>query len=101
MRYYLAVLILPVMVCLLGGCNTIQVVDDHGVPVAGASVEAVSLSMNTGPNMTDTKGETVLPYNIQGAKWVQITKPGYQKVFMDVPTTWPLRVKLDPSGAGR
>ena len=80
---------------VVAGCSSIvRVVDSRGAPVEGAEVYAVSLSMNTGPNMTDAEGEADLPDNIQGTKWVEIRKPGFKTAHVDVPAEWPLRVTL-------
>ncbi len=85
---------------LAAGCvdrRVVQVVDAAGKPVAGAMVEAVSLSMNTGPNTTDATGEAELPSNVQGARWIAVSKAGFERACVDVPKQWPLRVTLKPT----
>jgi hypothetical protein len=86
-------------IAVLAGCSSIvHVVDARGAPVEGAEVYAVSLSMNTGPNLTDAEGEASLPDNIQGTKWVEVRKPGFKTAHVDVPAEWPLRVTLQRAG---
>jgi hypothetical protein len=82
------------------GCSkreTVKVTDPAGNPVAGANVEAVSPSTNTGPSVTDANGEALLPTNAQGAKWVAVSKPGFKRTQVGVPKQWPLRVTLEPT----
>jgi hypothetical protein len=74
----------------------VKVVDAAGVPISGAEVEAVSLSINGGPNLTDMKGEAIVPSNSQETKWVAVRKPGYKYVQVYLPGSWPLRVTLIP-----
>ena len=93
---------LPIVLTILMslGCakrEVVKVTDPAGQPVAGANVEAVSPSMNAGPNVTDTKGEALLPSNPQGAQWVVVSKPGFERTQVDVPKQWPLRVMLKPT----
>jgi hypothetical protein len=85
-----------------GGCSAwhkVQVVDQNGAPVAGAEVMAISPSFASGPNLTDRKGIAAVPYNIQGAQWITISKPGYVAVYAEVPACWPLHVTLTPEPA--
>lgn len=88
-------------VCV-AGCSTfsqqrrVQVVDPSGAPIAGAVVEGQTMSMNTGPIITDAKGEATARDNIQGLKWINVSKDGYQTANVNAPSTWPLRVTLVP-----
>ena len=94
---YPSVLILLGAVVGLAGCSgLVQVVDPAGQPVVGAEVLAVSLSMTAGPNITDGQGEAFLPGNLQNVKWVQVSKPWYRTVQVEVTETWPLHVMLEP-----
>ena len=82
------------------GCEkreVVKVTDPAGNPIAGANVEAVSPSMNAGPSVTDANGEAPLPANAQDAKWVAVSKPGFERTQVDVPKKWPLRVRLKPT----
>jgi len=94
MKYMITLAALSVL--FLTGCSTeeVLVVDGKGSPVKDAEVYAVSLSMSTGPVKTNAKGEATVPSNAQGAKWVSVTKKGYQDVQVDVPTKWPLKITL-------
>lgn len=65
-----------------------------GKPIAAAKVEAVALSMSTGPSTTDQQGMATVPINVQGAKWVRVSANGFETVQVDIPDTWPLRVTL-------
>lgn len=92
---------LPIMFAavMAVGCasrETVRVVNGSGQPIVGANVEAVSPSMNAGPNVTDANGEAPLPSNVQGARWVAVSKPGFERTQVDVPKQWPLRVVLRP-----
>lgn len=93
-------LLVFITILTLIGCGkreVIKVVDPAGRPIAGANVEAVSPSMNAGPNITDGHGECVLPSNMQGVQWVQISKAGFEAIQVDIPKTWPLCVTLKPA----
>ncbi len=85
---------------MLFGCakqEVVKVTDATGQPIAGANVEAVSPSMNAGPNVTDANGEAPLPSNVQGTKWVAVSKTGFERTQVDIPKQWPLRVTLKPT----
>ena len=87
------------LVATIAGCSSpplVEVVDPSGKPIEGANVQAVSLSINSLPNATNKKGEALLPANIQGAKWVLVTKPGYEPKERELPMAWPLRITLTP-----
>lgn len=81
------------------GCqsHTVVLVTDHsGKPLVGAQVVAVSPSMNTGPNFTDSDGRATVPSNVQGIQWLDISKDGFRPERLDVPSRWPLHVTLQP-----
>lgn len=117
MRLFVLIFVLTCLFIGLFGCTTPQnatlvdptdrpirgsaqqiviVVDQSGHPIAGASVEAVSLSINSEPALTNAKGEATLPMNIQGTKWIRVEKEGYQSVHEDVPNNWPVKIVLQP-----
>jgi beta-lactamase regulating signal transducer with metallopeptidase domain len=77
-----------------GEDGIIVVTDESGKAIEGADVYAVSLSMNAGPAKTDTNGKATLPANIQGTKWVDVSKAGFESTQIDVPQKWPLKVIL-------
>jgi hypothetical protein len=83
--------------CLLGGCEeeNITVVDATGTPIDNAKVYAQSMSMTLDPVLTNTKGETTLPFNIQGTKWISVEKDGFQSAQIAVPETWPVQIVLE------
>ena len=71
------------------------VTDEDGRPVQGAKVYALSLSVNSGPTETNAKGEASIPSNVQGTKWILITKSGYKELQAAMPDEWPLRLTLE------
>jgi hypothetical protein len=73
--------VLPI-VLFLCGCMTpdIVVVDDEGVPVAGASITYHSLSIS-GPTTTDRRGGASIPWALQEIKWISVAKQGYAFVW--------------------
>jgi uncharacterized protein YcfL len=96
----IVILTVSLATILLSGCSidrVVRVVDVSGKPVSGAHVQAVSLSINSHPNSTDDNGRTLLPSNIQGTKWVVVSKAGYQSIQIEIPQTWPLSITLYPS----
>jgi hypothetical protein len=84
----------------LTGCTSrkvVHVVDSNGAPIQGAKVEAVSPSINSAPNLTNAGGDALLPSNIQGAKWVGVSKTGYEAIQVSLPSQWPLQITLKPA----
>src|SRR5262249_16861780 len=97
---FMRLLRLPIVLAILIslGCSPremVKVTDPAGSPVAGAEVEAIPPSTNTGPQVTDAKGEALIPS--KGTKWVAVSKPGFERTQVDVPKRWPLRVTLKPT----
>ena len=84
---------------VLAGCSAqmVEVVDVSGRAVPGANVAAVSLSMALSRG-TGADGKAELPSNPQGARWVEVTKTGYQRVETDLPATWPLQITFHRIG---
>jgi hypothetical protein len=84
----------------LAGCSsrTVHVEDARGIPLAGATVSAVALSVEGLPKTTDARGDAALPADIEGARWVTISKPGFKTVYILVPDAWPLEVTLLSQG---
>jgi hypothetical protein len=78
----------------LSGCAGVYVVDPAGQPIPNAKVYAVSLSMNIGPNITDSKGYAQVPSNIQGAQWIAVECNGYKDASIPVPGTYPATIVL-------
>jgi hypothetical protein len=84
----------------LSGCSaarTVHVVDQSGVPVQGAEVEVVSLSINSGPSITDAAGNAEVPSNPQATRWVVVSKAGFVQDWITVPSQWPLHIMLSKS----
>jgi predicted component of type VI protein secretion system len=93
-------LTIAILSLMLTGCSErVQVVDAAGKPVQGAQVAPVTLSMNGAPAVTDARGEASVPLRIgvQETKWVNISKPGFETIQVDVPAEWPLKVVLQPA----
>ncbi len=82
------------IVSLVMGCNDVRVIDTNGKPIEGAKVSSVSLSMYTGPCFTNKKGYASVPNNIQGTKWISISRSGYMSKSVGTPDLWPLIVVL-------
>ena len=84
---------------IFAGCltpKTVIVLNPSGMPIAGAEVAAVSASMNGAWITTDAKGHAKVHDNPQGIQWIRVRKTGYYSVTVDVPSTWPLSVTLNP-----
>ena len=81
---------------IVAGCSsrTVHVEDARGIPLAGATVSAVALSVEGLPTTTDARGDAELPVEVEGARWVRISKPGFKTVYILVPDAWPLEVTL-------
>ncbi len=77
------------------GCGrVVHVVDEKGVPVAGAHVERISLSYNGPVSVTDKDGIARLAAGGQKAVWVNVSKAGYEKAHMDLPEDGVIQVQL-------
>jgi len=79
------------------------VVDAADKPIQGADVQPVSLSINGAITKTDAAGVADVPLSVGGqdAKWISITKAGYDPAGVDVPAQWPLRITLMPAGTAK
>ena len=78
------------------GCaskKSVAVVDDSGAPVPGARVVVQAMSMEGAPTFTAGDGTAEVD-TITGARWLAITKQGYERAQVDMPTNWPLKVVL-------
>ena len=80
---------------LLAGCAAVHVVDTEGNPIPNAEVTSTSMSMGTGPNLTDANGNAQVPSNVQGTKWITVTCKGYKMVTIDVPPQYPITITLN------
>jgi hypothetical protein len=89
-------IVVIVSLCVVGcGNGRVRVVDPQNVPIRGARVAPVSLSISGGPKTTNARGEASIPLNIgQDTKWIDVSKPGFQSVQVDIPSKWPLTVIL-------
>lgn len=90
---YIACLI---CVCAFAGCSGKYVIvkDENGFPIQDAEVYAVSLSINSGPKLTNRKGVAYIPYIVQQAQWVAVCKEGYSETSVDVPISKSIEVVL-------
>ena len=92
----IAVLFLSLTV--VGGCSSrvVHVENARGVPLPGATVSAVALSIEGLPKTTGARGDADLPATIEEARWIKVEKPGFKTVYVLKPDAWPLRVTLLP-----
>jgi hypothetical protein len=89
------IFIITLIILLLCGCgNQVQVVDMAGLPIKGATVTPVSLSINGAPTTTDASGFATLSSSIQEIKWIQVDCIGYKMIQVPVPTKYPLVITL-------
>ena len=68
-------------------------VDDSGAPVSGARVVVQAMSMEGSPTFTAGDGTAAVDM-VAGARWIAVTKQGYERAHIDMPTNWPLKVVL-------
>lgn len=80
-------LLTTIFILFLLGCASPKVVvtDVMGKPIPQALIYSISLSMNIGPAKTNARGEARVPSNIQGTRWIDVSKKGYRSVRVDVP----------------
>lgn len=85
---------------VIGCSQKVLVTDKAGKPVQGAAVSPAGFSMNGNATLTDANGVATVPGHVGGedTKWVDIQKPGFDRVQVNVPAQWPLRVTLGPAG---
>jgi len=82
---------------VLSGCasrKTVTVVDDSGTPVQGARVVVQAMSIEGIPALTATDGVAKVDTEVVGARWVAVSKQGYQTEQVGMPVSWPLKVVL-------
>lgn len=79
----------------------VLVVDEKGVPIEGASVEPISLSINYPKVKTNKKGKANLGFKIQKIQWVTVSKKGYVTVvqadYKGLPKPIKIILKKSPS----
>jgi hypothetical protein len=105
MRFSFPVILTALVACV--GCSKqIIVSDGTGKPVAGALVKTATAS--TGPGYsgrrTDTDGKAIVETSnipLQPTLWVFVDKDGFDRVCVDIPSTWPLRITLAPKGTSK
>ena len=96
MCYFVRLLATAFLLFLLGCASPkVVVMDALGNPIPEALIYSVSLSFDVGPAKTDARGEARVPSNIQGTHWVDVSKPGYRSVRVEVPSSWPLTIILE------
>lgn len=78
----------------LTGCTKVHVIDSAGTPIPQAEVWSQSLSMDSGPNLTDAHGDAEVPSNIQGTTWIRVCRKGYASAIVAIPDTYPLTITL-------
>ena len=90
-------LLTTIFILFLVGCSSPKVVvtDVTGKPIPQALIYSISLSMNIGPATTNAKGEARVPSNIQGTRWIDVSKKGYRSLRVDVPKSWPFHITLE------
>src|SRR5689334_21206288 len=99
MRSHCSVFVLIAVSLSCAERQIVKVSDSAGQSVQGARVQAVSLSLNSTPNITDAQGEATVPSMVQGAKWISVSKAGFETIQVDMPKQWPLRVTLKPQAS--
>ena len=99
--YILLVSVFTIMIAWFVYCNfceVVYVIDEAGNPIEGARVGAVSLSMNSGYNITSSRGRTTVPkefyIRVQGLEWIEVKKAGYEYIQVKAPEEWPLTITL-------
>lgn len=93
----MAIMLFVGSLCGCGQKKIVIVTDPSGKPVEGATVSAIALTMDDRPNMTDSKGQAILPENIQcPTMWIHVYKSGYERVLVNVPDNWPALIILRP-----
>ena len=90
-------LLTTIFILFLVGCASpkVVVVDVQGKPISDALIYSISLSMNIGPTKTNARGEARVPSNIQGTRWLDVSKKGYRSLRVDVPKSWPFHITLE------
>ncbi len=90
-------LLTTIFILFLVGCASPKVVvtDVTGKPIPQALIYSISLSMNIGPAKTNARGEARVPSNIQGTRWIDVSKKGYRSLRVDVPKSWPFHITLE------
>jgi hypothetical protein len=76
----------------------IHVVDENGVPIQDAEVYAVTPSFNIGPNLSNEKGDAVLPYQIltgQEPLGIEVRKLHFENRYISIPKEWPCKIILE------
>lgn len=84
---------------LLLACQSADVVvlDDKGAPLAGATVEPVTPSINHPALTTNAKGEASFSASVQKIETINVRKAGFKdQTGIKVSGTKPLRVTLSP-----
>jgi hypothetical protein len=95
-RHFVRLLAIAFLLFLVGCASPKVVVKDVlGNPIPEVLIYSVSLSIDVGPAKTDARGEARVPSNIQGTHWVDVSKPGYSSVRVEVPSSWPLTITLE------
>ena len=84
-----AVLVASAGLICVGCSEKVFVKDIHGNPIANAEIVSASLSMNEKAELTNQKGIGKISHNIQGIKWITISKEGYEPVTIDYEEPWP------------
>jgi hypothetical protein len=82
---------------MLGGCanrKSVTLVDDSGSPISGVRIVAQAMSIEGVPAFTSADGTAKVDTGVLGARWLAITKDGYQREQVNLPASWPLRVTL-------
>lgn len=80
--------------------RTIIITDDGGLPIHGASVEAVSASGNHGKYHTRIDGTVILPELPPFPEWLSVEKADFESIYGPFPTEWPHRVTMKKAPAG-
>ena len=91
MKYILVILIF----LGLSGCSKIRVTDHNGNPIPNAQVVAISLSMSSDPNITNSNGYASIPWLVQKTESIQISCQGYKSISLRPGQKYPPVVTLE------
>lgn len=77
------------------GPSLLVVVDESNKSVSGAAVVVQSMSMQGVTQMTGENGKVLVEINNPiGAKWVMVSKDGYENQIINLKEPWPKKVVL-------
>lgn len=83
------------------GPSSLMVIDESNKPVSSAAVVVQSMSMQGVTRMTGENGKVLVDKKkLIGAKWVMVSKDGYENQVIDLNEPWPEKVMLRQKNNG-